>query len=288
MISWKKHLLPFAISGAALMMVSCSDYTGKEKTHPVFMRAENAKMSGNYRDASKDFEEFLLICPKSGRTHYELASIYADYLEDPILAIYHYTRYSELAGSDSASMEDVRSFIEVSRRKAYEKLKVEFGRSDDSEGLKRELAQTQANLKKVITVYEEVMAQNKEMREIIQKEIDRRTGGAASTTSAPTGTTSTTSTSPGTTSTATGTGTAPTTSVTPPAPAPVTSGTEAGTRTYTVKEGDTLAKISRLFYQDGTFYPVILNANKDLLGGNPDKLRVGMVLKIPQKPQTTR
>jgi len=283
MISWKKHLLPLAISGAVLMMVSCSDYTGKEKTHPVFIRAENAKMSGNYRDAAKGFEEFLLICPRSARTHNELGSLYADYLEDPIQAVYHYTRYSELVGPDSGNMEDIRHFIDTCRRSAYEKLKAEFGGSDDAEGLKKSLAQAQNNLGKYEVAYADLkkkydvaVEQNENMKEIIQKEIDRRSGN----------TTSTTSTSTGTASTSTGTAiTTANTETTTSTTAVTTSGNE---RTYTVKEGDTLAKISRQFYDSTNFYPVILNANKDLLADNPNKLRVGMVLKIPQKPPTTR
>jgi len=48
---------------------------------------------------------------------------------------------------------------------------------------------------------------------------------------------------------------------------------------YRVKSGDTLVKISRRFYKDGFYYPVILLASKNVK--NPDKIWPGMVLTIP-------
>lgn len=48
--------------------------------------------------------------------------------------------------------------------------------------------------------------------------------------------------------------------------------------TYTVKRGDTLSKIAREVYGDGTKYPVIQQANKI---DDPSKIYVGQVLLIP-------
>ena len=57
--------------------------------------------------------------------------------------------------------------------------------------------------------------------------------------------------------------------------APVTS-----MKTYTVKAGDTLSKISREFLGDANDYMRIFEANKDQLT-DPDTIRPGQVLKIP-------
>jgi phage tail protein X len=53
-----------------------------------------------------------------------------------------------------------------------------------------------------------------------------------------------------------------------------------GARTYTVKDGDTLSAISRHAYNDGFYYPVIMLASRGVVI-NPDKIRPGMTLTIP-------
>ena len=58
-----------------------------------------------------------------------------------------------------------------------------------------------------------------------------------------------------------------------------TSGTSEST--YTVKAGDTLSKIAREKLGDANAYMDIFNANKGLLT-DPDKIKPGQVLKIPQ------
>ncbi len=51
--------------------------------------------------------------------------------------------------------------------------------------------------------------------------------------------------------------------------------------TYTVKKGDTLWAIAKRFYGDGSKWPTIYNANKAVIGGNPNLIRPGQVLVIP-------
>jgi len=53
-----------------------------------------------------------------------------------------------------------------------------------------------------------------------------------------------------------------------------------GAGTYTVKKGDTLSDISRKSYNDGFYYPVIMLASQGVVI-NPDKIRPGMALTIP-------
>jgi nucleoid-associated protein YgaU len=60
-----------------------------------------------------------------------------------------------------------------------------------------------------------------------------------------------------------------------------TSSPAGGESTYTVKAGDTLSKIAREKLGDANAYMEIFNANKDQLS-DPDKIRPGQVLKIPQ------
>ena len=54
----------------------------------------------------------------------------------------------------------------------------------------------------------------------------------------------------------------------------------AAEKTYIVKAGDTLSKISKQFYGNANDYMKIFNANKDKLK-DPDKIQPGQELKIP-------
>ena len=63
---------------------------------------------------------------------------------------------------------------------------------------------------------------------------------------------------------------------------PGTAGAGGGTsRTYTVKPGDTLSAIAKQFYGNTNDYVKIFNANRDQVS-NPDRIKPGQVLKIPE------
>ena len=57
-------------------------------------------------------------------------------------------------------------------------------------------------------------------------------------------------------------------------------GSQSG-RTYTVKAGDSLSKISREFYGDANQYQKIFEANRDKLS-DPNKIQPGQQLVIPE------
>jgi len=57
-------------------------------------------------------------------------------------------------------------------------------------------------------------------------------------------------------------------------------GGEGGGETYTVKSGDTLSKIGS---HHGVAWREIYEANKDVIGGDPDKIHPGQTLRIPRK-----
>lgn len=60
------------------------------------------------------------------------------------------------------------------------------------------------------------------------------------------------------------------------APTPKTS-----SQTYTVVKGDCLWNIAKKFYGNGSKYTIIYNANKGVIGGNPNLIYPGQVLIIP-------
>ena len=53
-----------------------------------------------------------------------------------------------------------------------------------------------------------------------------------------------------------------------------------GERTYTVRAGDTLSKISKEFYGDANKYMKIFEANRGVLS-DPNRINPGQTLKIP-------
>ena len=74
-----------------------------------------------------------------------------------------------------------------------------------------------------------------------------------------------------------------------PAAAPAAGGTDffgnsnpttAGD-SYTVASGDSLSKIAQSHYGDAAKWHQIYEANKALIGSNPDLIEVGQVLTIP-------
>ena len=59
--------------------------------------------------------------------------------------------------------------------------------------------------------------------------------------------------------------------------------TDTTLQTYTVAKGDSLSKIAKKFYGNANKWRVIFEANGDQLS-NPDLIKPGQVLKIPNKP----
>ncbi|GAB4125170.1 MAG: hypothetical protein OHK0045_08620 [Raineya sp.] len=57
---------------------------------------------------------------------------------------------------------------------------------------------------------------------------------------------------------------------------------EEAASTYTVQPGDTLWGIAQKLLGNGALYTKIYEANKDVIGSNPDIIKVGQVFKIPK------
>src|SRR5688572_1026163 len=65
--------------------------------------------------------------------------------------------------------------------------------------------------------------------------------------------------------------------------APATPAAGAAAETYTVKSGDSLSKIAKQAYGDGSKWRAIFDANRDQLD-DPDLIHPGQVLKLPAQP----
>ncbi|BAY66513.1 putative peroxidase [Calothrix brevissima NIES-22] len=58
-------------------------------------------------------------------------------------------------------------------------------------------------------------------------------------------------------------------------------------KTYIVRQGDDLSKISERAYRDGSLFTLIYDANKNVIGSNPSSLLPGQILYIPILPANT-
>jgi nucleoid-associated protein YgaU len=55
-------------------------------------------------------------------------------------------------------------------------------------------------------------------------------------------------------------------------------------KSYRIRPSDTLMAIARRLYGDGQAWEKIYAANRDIIGSNPARLQVGMVLRLPEAP----
>ena len=64
-------------------------------------------------------------------------------------------------------------------------------------------------------------------------------------------------------------------------PAQPTQPAAAQGQSYTVASGDSLSKIAKNHYGDAAKWHQIYDANKAIIGANPDHIEVGQVLTLP-------
>ena len=281
-------LLSVAIAASsAVMLTSCGDYVGKEKTHPLFIKAGTAKNAGNYQEAAKYLEEFLTIC--------------GDNLDEPLKAVYHYRKYLELAPNDTTNADDINGFTELAKKRLYEKLKEEYKDNSANIALNEDLEKTKERLNKYVEYSKALETQNQQMKQRLREIAAQRSApvrkpqattetpvrttapavaaGTAGTASSVSQIASANGVTPTATATSQGTGTT----------AAASAGTAAGAKlgSYTVKAGDTLIGISRKIYGSPKYYKLIADANKGVIPASM-QVRVGQVIKIPQLPSRSR
>ena len=64
--------------------------------------------------------------------------------------------------------------------------------------------------------------------------------------------------------------------------APIRQPERAEPRTYTVVKGDSLSRIAKAIYGDAGKWKAIYAANQQVIGSNPDLIKPGQVLVIPE------
>ena len=279
------RLIPAAALAACIVFTACSDYVGKEATHPLYAKAMSAKTAKSYREAAESLEEFLSICPKSPKAHYDVALLYKENLENYPAAIYHLLKYLELSGETLSKQDqaDIRRYVQDCERLMFESYRV---RNDikladdvpqvDPAKLAAKNAENAALREKIQAFAENekvILAQNQELRHRLAgvrtaaerpKDAPASSGSATSSASAAaprTGVPSSTTGTPGTTIAG-----------------------ENGVRYYYVAKGDGLQAIAQKMYGKASMWKIIQDANKDTLGER-GILKIGQKLVIPAVQQ---
>ena len=288
------HLISAADVAACIVFTACSDYVGKESTHPLYAKAMSAKSAKSYRESADSLEEFIAICPKSPKAHYDIAMIYKENLEIYPAANYHLMKYLDLSG-ETLSKEDQAAIREYSlgcERRMFETYRVrnDIKLADDAPqadparlaAVRAENAALREKILKYMANEKVILAQNAELRKRLEMPAS---AGSATSSSTSTSTRQTTQSASGSAaSSAPATTTRSNAVPTSTTGTPGTSVTDSnGVRYYYVGKGEGLLVIAQKMYGKAALWKLIQEANKDSLDERGPKY--GQRLIIPPAPQ---
>lgn len=277
------RFIPAAALAACIVFTACSDYVGKEATHPLYAKYTTAKSAKSYREAADSLEEFLTICPKSPKAHYDAAILYKENLENYPAAIYHLLKYLELSGETLSKQDQaaIRGYIQDCERMMFESYRVrndikladDVPQTDPAKlaAKNAENAALREKIQKYIENEKVILAQNQELRNRLAgaRPAERPKDAPVSSSSA-TSSASTATATRGVPSSTTGT------------PGTTIAG-ENGVRYYYVAKGDGLQAIAQKMYGKASMWKIIQDANKETLGER-GILKIGQKLVIPPAP----
>ena len=283
------RLIPAAaVVAASILFTACSDYVGKEATHPLYAKYTTAKSAKSYREAAESLEEFLSICPKSPKAHYDAALLYKENLENYPAAIYHLYKYLELSGETISKQDQaaIRGYIQDCERQMFEAYRIrnDIKLADDMQQVdpaklaakNAENAALRAKLQDFADNEKIILAQNQELRRRLERMSNSTASSAGTSQSAGTA-----ASSGSAAASATRTGTVPSSTTGTPG---TTIAGENGIRYYYVAKGDGLQAIAQKMYGKASMWKIIQEANKETLGER-GILKIGQKLVIPPVQQ---
>ncbi len=249
----KKVGIGIGALAAVLMICGCAKTTqeldGVESRDPLVRSARAKEEQGDKDAAIMLLQRSLEKNPNSALSHLRLALLYDDHAKDYTRAIYHYQRYLELrpnAEKRDMIMERVRE-AEVRLCASLSGLKPAL--AEDSSYLKEENARLKSDLR--------------QLRRNIAQIKTATTAGAVEqrVESAPSE--------------------SGVSSVRGKEEKSSDAGNESGFRTVTVERGDTLSDIASRVYQNPREWKRIYDANRETIGDDPRRLKIGQELVVP-------
>lgn len=212
--------------------------------------ARDAVQEGDFPRAVRIYEAILDGTPKTADAHYDLGLIFDDKLSEPVSALHHYRRFLRMADENHPRRAEVQGFVK--------RIELVMATQTVDSGIvtKREAARLRnenLRLEEANRTLRTELAVAKRRAETVAK-------AAPSTSSPPPTDARGFSTNPATRAAEQAVG--------------------AETRTYVVQKGDTLASISRRFYNSPARWQDIADANQNQLNGSVN-LKIGQILIIP-------
>ena len=236
-----------ALVGCSLVRDGSELISENDEKH--FQRAKRKLREGDDAEALQAFMKVIAKRKEAPESHLEAGRLYLRHKKDPVEAIHHFRRYLEYEPK-SPHAQSVRGLIDTARK--------EFARQLPGQPFQEDLSRLD-----LIEFLKQVQSENAVLRSDLAEAKDTIKNLEAALAPASKEASSR--------------------KVTPLLELPVipaTSSAVASGRTYTVRSGDTLSKISMKVYGIPTRWQSIYEANQDTLP-NENALKVGQVLKLP-------
>jgi nucleoid-associated protein YgaU len=86
----------------------------EDERNPYFRKGAKMAADGNFPGAIAEYENALRANPKVQKAHMEIGILYADKLNDPVGAAYHFQKYID-ARPEAANMAQVQTYLEKAK-----------------------------------------------------------------------------------------------------------------------------------------------------------------------------
>lgn len=143
----------FAASLVLLTAVTgCS--SDDEKSHALYKKGENAQKAGNGAEAVAAYKELIAKRENCVYSHLQLATVYDEMLNDPLMAIMHYRVYLE-KNPQASDAAEVKAWMERAERRYFDSIKHKFPAPAEDKALIAELENKLTSYQARYTAYRE-------------------------------------------------------------------------------------------------------------------------------------
>jgi tetratricopeptide (TPR) repeat protein len=260
---------------ALLVLTSCQPpqqgLDAEDERNPYFRKGSKLAADGNFHGAISEYEKALQSNPNVQKAYMEIGILYADKLNDPVSAAYHFQKYID-ARPDAPNLSQAQTYLE--------KAKIDFALTLPNSSTQNAQAFAQMNkenveLKQALTLTQDSLARKEE--EIAKLRTGNTSTNIIDTTPGLVSTSTTSSTENYKPAVVSHNASSPATvSTTIPVATPVEmNGTE---RIHVIQSGDNLWKIAKQYYPDN-----INGGIEKIKQANPVATASVQALKLGQK-----